>query len=66
MMIKTVWSQRLKDCNHSLSKLIQAQQYFTQGHSAVFRLLEVFILRFLKTGTPTLLSSPNIRLDPAP
>ena len=27
MMIKTVWSQRLKDYNHSLSKLIQAQQY---------------------------------------
>ena len=39
---------------------------FTQGHSGVFRFLVVFILRFVKTGTATPLSFPNIRSDPAP
>ena len=34
---------------------------FTQGHSGEFRFLEVFILRFVKTGTPTPISLPNIR-----
>ena len=38
---------------------------FTQGHSGVFRFLVVFILRFVKTGNPTPLSS-NIRSDPEP
>ena len=38
---------------------------FTQGHSGLFHFLVVFILRFVKTGTPTPLSS-NIRSDPAP
>ena len=32
----------------------------------MFRFLVVFILRFVKTGTPTPLSFPNIRSDPAP
>ena len=33
---------------------------------ACFASLVVFILRFVKTGTRTLLSFPNIRSDPAP
>ena len=51
--------------NVSLAYLIRSCP-FTQGHSGVFRLLIVFILRFVKTGTPTLLSFPDIRSDPAP
>ena len=51
--------------NVSLADLIRCCP-FTQGHSGVFRFLIVFILRFVKTGTPTLLSFPNIQSDPAP
>ena len=44
--------------NVSLADLIRCCP-FTQGHSGVFRFLIVFILRFVKTGTPTLLSFPQ-------
>ena len=37
----------------------------TQGHSGLFHFLVIFISRFVKTGTPTPLSS-NIRSDPSP
>ena len=51
--------------NVSLADLIRCCP-FSQGHSGVFRFLEVFILWFVKTGTSTLLSFPNNRSDPAP
>ena len=51
--------------NVSLAHLIRCCS-FTQGHSGVFRLLVVYKLRFLKTGTPTPLSFPNIWSDPEP
>ena len=57
--------RRRESLNVSLADLIRCCP-FTQGHSDVFRFLVVFILRFVKTGTPTLLSFPNIWLDPAP
>ena len=39
--------------NVSLADIIRCCP-FTQGHSGLFCLLVVFILRFVKTGTPTL------------
>ena len=51
--------------NVSLEDLIRCCP-FSRGHSGEFPFLEVFILRFVKSGTPTPISLPNIRSDPAP
>ena len=49
------------------TETVHTMLLFHSGHSGLFRYLVVFILRFVKTGTPTPLSEfPNIRSDPAP
>ena len=47
--------------NVSLADLIRCCPFSQSRHSGVFRFLVVFILQFVKIGTPTPLSPSNVR-----
>ena len=62
---RTQYAATERKPNVILADLIRCCLFTQRGSLWRFLLFVVFILRFVKTGTPTLLSFPNIRSDPA-